>query len=88
MLEFTEETRTFESMKDDLLRTFPGRYAVVCGRRLVGVFDSVDEAVVATSQAFAQQELPAGAPILISEIAEKVTVRVMATPAKRSVTPA
>jgi hypothetical protein len=80
MLEPCEEARVFESMKDDLLRSSPGRFAVVCGRRLMGVFTSIDEALVATSKAFDADELPPGAPILISEIAERVTVRVMATP--------
>ena len=88
MLGSTEEARTFESLKADLLRSAPGRYAVVCGRRLVGVFASVDEAIVATSTAFDEDALPPGAPILISEIAERVTVRVMATPQRRTAKPA
>jgi hypothetical protein len=84
MLEYSEEARVFESMKDDLLRTAPGRFAVVCGRRLIGVFDSIDQALLATSHIFDGGDLAAGAPILISEIAEKVQVRVMATPTSRS----
>lgn len=90
MLEYSEEARVFESMKDDLLRTAPGRFAVVCGRRLIGVFESIDQALLATSHIFDAGGLAAGAPILISEIAEKVQVRVMATPTARqtSTTPA
>ena len=89
MLEYSEEARVFESMKDDLLRTAPGRFAVVCGRRLIGVFDSIDQALLATSHIFDAGSLAAGAPILISEIAEKVQVRVMATPTARgAATPA
>jgi hypothetical protein len=76
----SEEARVFEAMKDDLLRSSPGRFAVVCGQRLLGVFASVDEALMAASTAFDAHQLPAGAPILISEIAETVTIRVMATP--------
>jgi hypothetical protein len=84
MLGSTEEARTFESLKADLLRSSPGAFAVVCGRRLVGVFASIDEALAAASIAFDEGTLPAGAPILISEIAERVTVRVMATPHQRA----
>jgi hypothetical protein len=83
MLEDTEEARIFEAMKDDLLRLYPGRFAVVCGSRLVGVFKSVDDALLATCSVFDKGQIPAGAPILISEIAKTVSVRVMATPSSR-----
>ena len=85
MLASTEEVRTFESMKADLLRSCPGGFALIAGRRLLGVFTSVDDAMVAASEAFDAETLPPGAPILISEIAEKVTVRVMATPQRKAV---
>jgi len=75
-----ESFDAFEAMKDDLLRLHPGGFAVVCGRRLVGTFGSVEDAMAATSRAFDAGALPPGAPILISEIAAKVTIRVMATP--------
>jgi hypothetical protein len=78
-----EAMRTYESMKSDLLRSFPGQFALVCGQRLVGVYASIDEAMVATSQAF-DEYLPAGTPILITEIAEPVTVRITATPFRRA----
>ena len=84
MLGATDEAAVFESMKDELLRSFPGRFAVICGRRLVGVFASVEEAMGATSRAFDAGQLAAGAPILISEIAEKVTIRVLASPQSRA----
>jgi hypothetical protein len=70
-------------MKADLLRSFPGQFALVCGQKLVGVYATIDEAMVATSEAF-DEYLPAGTPILISEIAETVTVRITATPIHRA----
>ncbi|HEX3697485.1 MAG TPA: hypothetical protein VH374_19080 [Polyangia bacterium] len=83
MLENTDEARVFEAMKDDLLRLYPGRFAVVCGHVLVGVFPSVDDALLATCGVFDDGRIPAGAPILISEIAKTVSVRVMATPSSK-----
>ena len=47
---------------------------------------SVDEALQAASDAFDADTLPAGAPILITEIADKVSVRVMATPQQKAKT--
>jgi hypothetical protein len=79
----SESARTFEAMKDDLLRSFPGQYALVCGQRLMGVFASVDEAMVAASKVFEGDDLAAGTPILISEIAMRASVRVLATPYNR-----
>jgi hypothetical protein len=80
----SEAARTFEAMKDDLIRSFPGHYALVCGRRLVGVFRQVDEAMGAASRLFDDDSLPPGTPILISEIALQVSVRIFATPFKRA----
>jgi hypothetical protein len=74
----------FDMMKDDLLRLHPGGFAVICGRRLVGTFGSVEDAMAATSRAFDAGALPPGASILISQIAAKVTIRVMATPHTRA----
>jgi hypothetical protein len=85
MLASTEESRTFDKMKADLLRKCPGGFALIAGSRLLGVFTSVDDAMVAASEAFDSDTLPPGAPIMISEIAEKVTVRVMATPQRKAV---
>jgi hypothetical protein len=76
----SEEERAFESMRADLVRTDPGRFAVVCGERLLGIFSSVDRALTEASRAFDGGELPEGAPVLISEIAERTSVRVMARP--------
>ena len=71
MLASSEEARTFESLKAELLRSSPGQFAAVCGKKLLGVFASVDEALQAASDAFDADTLPAGAPILITEIAEQ-----------------
>ena len=81
----SDASRTFEAIKEDLLRSFPGQYALVCGQRLVGVFKHVDDAMGACSRLFDADELEPGTPILISEIALQVSVRVFATPFKRSV---
>jgi hypothetical protein len=79
----SESARTFEAMKDELLRSFPGQYALVCGHRLMGVYRSAEEAMGAASKLFEDDELPPGTPILISEIAERTSVRVLATPYRR-----
>jgi hypothetical protein len=79
----SESALTFEAMKDDLLRSFPGQFALVCGPRLMGVYHSVDEALGAASQVFEADEIPAATPILISEIAVRASVRVFATPYRR-----
>jgi hypothetical protein len=88
MLASSEEARTFESLKSELLRSSPGQFAAVCGKKLLGVFRSVDEALQAASDAFDDETLPAGAPILITEIAEKINLRVMATPQQKLKAPA
>ena len=74
----------FEAMKDDLIRSFPGQFALVCGRRLVGVYARVDDALLAASRAFEADDLPEGASILIAEIGAQATVRVTATPYRRA----
>jgi hypothetical protein len=79
----SDAARTFEAMKEDLLRSFPGQYALVCGQRLVGVFKHVDDAMGACSTLFDEDQLEPGTPILISEIALQVSVRVFAQPFKR-----
>jgi len=79
----SESARTFEAIKDELIRTFPGQFALVCGQRLIGVFKLAEEAMGAASKLFDDDELPAGTPILVSEIALRASVRVLATPYKR-----
>ncbi|HVZ72621.1 MAG TPA: hypothetical protein VHJ20_09620 [Polyangia bacterium] len=83
----SESARTFEAMKAQLIRSFPGQYALVCGRRLVGVYASPDDAMMAASRLFESNDLPQGTPILISEIAVQASIRVLATPYRRA-TPA
>lgn len=82
----SEEEKAFESMRPELVRTDPGRFAVVCGERLLGIFSSVDRALTEASLAFDKGELPEGTPVLISEIAERASlaVRVLANPAPRA----
>jgi len=80
MLRSSESGRTFDAIKDELLHAFPGRFALVCGRRLIGVFDDADEAIAAASSLFDSGEIPPGSAILISEIAQRSTLRVLATP--------
>ena len=79
----SESARTFEAIRDELIRTFPGQFALVCGQRLIGVYKYADEAMGAASQLFDDDELPPGTPILVSEIALRSSVRVLATPYKR-----
>jgi hypothetical protein len=80
----SESARTFEAMKNDLIRSFPGQFALVCGQRLVGVYARVDEAMGAASRLFDDDQLAPGTPILISEIALRASVRVLATPYRRA----
>ena len=75
----------FESMQPALTRSHPGRFAVVCATRLLGVYDSVDDALLASSRAFDDGGLPEGAPLLITELAESQAVRVLARPYTRAV---
>lgn len=77
----------FESLRPELMRSDLGRFAVVCGERLLGIFPSVDEALSASSRAFDAGELPEGAPVLISEIAERASMRVLAQPVPRAGVP-
>ena len=76
----SEEQKAFEAMKADLLKKHLGWFALVCGARLLGVFESVEEALTACSRAFDAGKLPEGAPVLVTEIAEQVSLRVMARP--------
>lgn len=78
--EGSEEHKTYESLRPDLIRKYPGKFAVVCGRRLLGVYEGVDDAMLASSRAFDADELPDGAAVLITEIAEPCSLRVMARP--------
>jgi hypothetical protein len=83
MISAPEEQRAFEAMKPDLVKSHPGRFAVLCGRRLLGVYDSVDEALAASSRAFDAGTVPEGADLFISEIAERASLRVTARPYPR-----
>ncbi|MBN2574267.1 MAG: hypothetical protein JXP73_06860 [Deltaproteobacteria bacterium] len=78
MLPATEETAYFDSCKQELLDEHSGKFAVVCGRRLVGVHNSLDLALKAAANAFGEGDLAEGAPVLINEIGEAPRVRVIA----------
>ena len=85
--EASEELKTYDSLRATLLRAHPGKFAVVCGSRLLGVFEGVDDAMLACSRAFDSDELPEGAAVLITEIAEPCSLRVMARPYGRTPPP-
>jgi hypothetical protein len=80
MLTASVESRFFDSCKPQLLERYAGQFAVVCGRRLVGVHTSLALALAAAADAFGDGALEDGAPILISEIAEVPKLRVVAEP--------
>lgn len=80
MLSAQEETHFFDTCKHALLERYAGQFAVVCGRRLVGVHTSLDRALKAASDAFSAGCFEDGAPILINEIGEQPRVRVVAQP--------
>ncbi len=80
MLSAQEETRFFDTCKNALLERYAGQFAVVCGRRLVGVHASLEAALKAAAEAFAAGTLEDGAPVLINEIGECPKVRVLAQP--------
>jgi hypothetical protein len=78
-----DEHATFETLEPDLVRRYPGQFAVVCGDSLVGVYETVDDALLAVSSAFDERTLPESVPVQISELADPVTVRVTARPYPR-----
>jgi hypothetical protein len=78
MIPATEETTFFDSCKQALLDEHSGKFAVVCGRRLVGVHPSLDLALKAAADVFGEGGLADGAPVLINEIGETPSVRVVA----------
>lgn len=78
MLPAAEETAFFDSCKQALLDEHSGKFAVVCGRKLVGVHTSLDLALKAAAAAFSDGALAEGTPVLINEIGEAPGVRVVA----------
>jgi hypothetical protein len=79
-----DEDPGFEPSRPDLVRSDRGRFAVVCGAQLLGMFESVDEALSASARAFDGGQLLEGAPVLISELAERVSLPLMARPVLRA----
>jgi hypothetical protein len=80
MLTARDESRFFDSCKPQLLERYAGQFAVVCGRKLIGVHTSLEQALKAAAEAFGDGLLEDGAPILISEISEDAKLRVIAEP--------
>jgi hypothetical protein len=80
MLGARDESRFFDSCKPQLLERYAGQFAVVCGRKLIGVHTSLEQALKAAADAFGDGLLEEGAPILISEISEDSKLRVIAEP--------
>jgi hypothetical protein len=80
MLSAHDESRFFDSCKPQLLERYAGQFAVVCGRKLIGVHPSLEQALKAAAEAFGDGLLEDGAPILISEIADEAKLRVVAEP--------
>jgi hypothetical protein len=70
------ELAAFERHKPDLVARFPGQFAILLGETLVGVEASLEAALAACADRLEQGALPAGIPILISEIAEAPRLRV------------
>jgi hypothetical protein len=75
-----DESRFFDSCKPELLERYAGQFAVVCGRKLIGVHVSLEQALKAAADAFGDGQLEDGSPILISEISEESKLRVIAEP--------
>jgi hypothetical protein len=77
MLATGEELGFFEHRKKELCDLYPGQFAVILGQRLVGVYASLEDALSSTADRFDAGELPAGVPILVSEIADTPRLRVV-----------
>lgn len=76
----SDDVRFFEPSSPELRERYAGQFAVVCGRRLIGVHASLERALGAAAEAFGRGLLEPGAPVLISEIAEQTRLRVVAEP--------
>lgn len=74
------EPRFFDVQRPDLRERYAGQFAVVCGRKLVGVHASLELALAAAADAFSQGLLEEGAPILVSEIGATTTLCAVAEP--------
>jgi hypothetical protein len=77
MLQAGRELGFFEDRKEELCARYPGQYAVILGRRLLGVYASLEAALQATADQFDDGEVPAGVPILISEITDSPRLRLV-----------
>jgi hypothetical protein len=73
----TTELGAFERHKPDLCARFPGQFAILLGASVLAVEESLEAALAVTADRFEQGTLPAGIPVLISEIAEAPRLRVV-----------
>lgn len=80
MTHASHETRFLETWRPELLERYAGQFAVVCGRRLLGVHSSLEGALRAAAEAFGHGAIEEGAPILINEITETARLRAVAEP--------
>jgi hypothetical protein len=64
----------------ELRERYAGQFAVVCGRRLLGVHSSLEGALRAAADAFDSGLVEDGAPILVNEISDNTRVRAVAEP--------
>ncbi|MBN2309607.1 MAG: hypothetical protein JXR94_11580 [Candidatus Hydrogenedentes bacterium] len=60
--ELSVETEYFEEIRQELLKTAPGKYAVIKGRECLGTFDSAENAYEEAAQQFGDK------PFLIAHI--------------------
>jgi hypothetical protein len=76
MERMSEELGAFEQRKHELVARYPGQFAIVCGTAVLGVVPSLEAALDEAADRFERGALPAGSPILISEIALSPRLRV------------
>jgi hypothetical protein len=77
MLATSDAMGAYEASKQELCARYPGQFVVILGRRLLAVHASLEDALQATADSFDAGRLPAGVPILISEIAEQPVLRLV-----------
>jgi hypothetical protein len=76
----SDEPGFFGLTRAELVARYAGQFAVVCGRKLMGVHSSLEQALEAAAELFGGGGFEEGAPILISEIAAETKLRLVAEP--------
>ena len=82
MLCTNEASDVFDLGNPALLEQFGGQFAVMCGKLLLGVCPSLDEALQTVTEAFSDGLVEEGVPISIREIGASPGVSVVAQPAR------